>query len=221
MPDREPLDVLEAIHSTRAMRYFRPDPIPDEVLWEILDAAIRGPTGGNAQNWGWLVIRDPEIKRQMEDIYRPGLVQAYGGERDGDEQPAGGAIEQSPVGLDARNRRSVIHLAEHFAEVPVIIAAVLSGLGDREAPGDGGGIFGAVQNLMLAARAHGLGSVLTGAGSAEGVRDRLNLPEDARVMAVIPMGYPSQGNFSQPRRRPLEEVVHWDSWGLQHDRPEA
>ena len=213
MPNREPLDVLEAIHSTRAMRYFKPDPIPDEVLWEILDAAIRGPTGGNVQNWGWLVIRDPEIKRQMEDIYRPSLVRAYGGERDGDEQ--------GPVGLDARNRRSVVHLAEHFAEVPVIIAAVLSGLGDPEAPGAGGGIFGAVQNLMLAARAHGIGSVLTSSGSAEGVRDRLNLPEDARVMAVIPMGYPSQGNFSQPRRRPLEEVVHWDSWGSQHDRPRA
>lgn len=221
MPDREPLDVLEAIHSTRAMRYFKPDPIPDEVLWEILDAAIRGPTGANVQNWGWLVIRDPELKRQMAETYSVGIIQAYGGERDGDEQRDGGDGERTPVGLNARDRRSVVHLAEHFAEVPVLIAAVLSGVRDGEGPGAGGGIYGAVQNLMLAARAHGLGSVLTGAGSAEAVRERLGLPEDTRVMAVIPMGYPSQGNFSQPRRRPVQEVVHWDSWGRQHNRPEA
>ena len=227
MPDREPLDVLEAIHSTRAMRYLKPDPIPDEVLWEILDAAIRGPTGGNVQNWGWLVIRDPKLKRQMADIYRGGIVQSYGYERFGEEQLAdgerivGAGIEHGDVGIDERNRRSVIHLAEHFAEVPVIVVAVLRGVADGRGPGAGGGIYGAVQNLMLAARAHGLGSVLTSSDSAEGLRERLGLPEDARVMAVIPMGYPSRRNFSQPRRRPVEEVAHWDFWGRQHDRPES
>ena len=64
MPDREPLDVLDAIHSTRAMRYLKPDPIPDDLLWAILDAAIRGPTGGNTQGWGWVVVSSESICAQ-------------------------------------------------------------------------------------------------------------------------------------------------------------
>jgi len=218
MADREVLDVLDAIHSTRAMRYFKPDPIPEDVLWEILDAAIRGPTGANSQSWGWIVIRDTELKRQLGDQYREFIRRAYGYDRVTDEELDAVSIESGSVGIDARNRRSVVHLGEHLAEAPVLIAATSTGITDRQSPGAGGGIFGAIQNLMLAARSFGIGSVLTGGQGIESMRENLRLPEDAVVMAVIPMGYPSQGNFSEPRRRPVEEVVHWDLWGSHQDR---
>ena len=65
MADEPTISALEAIHSTRAIRRFKPDPIPEDVLWAILDAAIRGPTGANRQNWGWVVVRDAEAKRQI------------------------------------------------------------------------------------------------------------------------------------------------------------
>ena len=207
MADRPPLDVLEAIHSTRAMRYLSPEPIPDGVIWEILDAAIRAPTGGNEQGWGWLVIRDPETKRQMAEGYRAGIASSYGYDVVSDEK-----LPTGDTGIDARNRRAVVHLAENYADVPVFVAAILTGVGPDAGPGTGGGIYGAVQNLALAARAHGIGTVLTTGGITEAVRDRLGLPANARVMAVLPLGYPARGSFSQPRRRPVEEVVHWDRW---------
>ena len=227
MPEREPLDVLDAIHSTRAMRYLKPDPIPDEVLWAILDAAIRGPTGGNNQGWGWLVVRDPELKRQIAEGYWAMLSRIYGYERFSDEELAGGrrilgrAVQEGETGIDARNRRAVIHLAEHFAEAPVIVAPVIenaAGGRDTRAGGAalGSSIYGAVQNLMLAARAHGIGSVFTwGLDETSGFTELFGLPETARVMCLVPLGYPARGAFSQPRRQAVETVVHWDRWGRQ------
>ncbi len=69
MSVREPLDVLDAIQSTRAQRYLKPQAIPEPVLWKILDAAVRGPTGGNNQGWAWIVIRDPAIKQAIATVY--------------------------------------------------------------------------------------------------------------------------------------------------------
>jgi nitroreductase len=85
----------------------------------------------------------------------------------------------------------------------------------------GANIFGAVQNLMLAARAHGLGSTLTmlhRQREAE-VAALLGLPDDARALALIPLGYPESGRFFRARRRPVETVVYWDRWGGSRDRP--
>lgn len=232
MSEREPLDVLDAIHSTRAQRYLKPAPIPQDVLWEILDAAVRGPTGGNSQGWAWVVIRDEAIKQEIGRVYEDRLMRAYGPGRISDEELGGGRItrggvEQGEVGIDVRNRRGVVHLAEHFAEAPVIVAPVLveAGRGEdsrRAGAGMGSSIYGAVQNLMLAARAFDIGSVFTwGLDETSGLNELLGLPDDARVMCLIPLGYLERGRFSQPRRRPLGEVVHWDRWGEQSDAPAA
>ena len=232
MPKREPLDVIEAIHSTPARRYLKPDPIPDEVLWELLDAAIRGPTGGNSQQWGWLVVRDPDTKRQIAEWYRPALEAAYGHDRAGREEPTGGrrlqggtpAVEASNVGIDASNRRAVLHLAKHIGEAPVLVFPVLRGATPDGCPPGGGSIYGAVQNLMLAARAHGVGSVFTGGPAFSDrfpINELLGLPEDAVVMATIPLGYPARGRWAQPKRRPVEEVTHWERWGEQRERKGA
>ena len=231
MPEREALDVLDAIHSTRAQRYLKPDPIPEAVLWEILDAAVRGPTGGNNQGWAWLVIRDTATKQEIGRAYEARIKGAYGYERVSDEalgtaRITRGGVREGAVGIDAHNRRGVVHLAEHFAEAPVIVAPVLVEAGATEdtrraGAGLGSSIYGAVQNLMLAARAFGVGSVFTwGLDETSGFNELLGLPEDARVMCLIPLGYLAQGRFSQPRRRPLGEVVHWEHWGEQTVRPE-
>ncbi|MCY3506492.1 MAG: nitroreductase family protein [Chloroflexi bacterium] len=233
MPDREPLDVLDAIHTTRAQRFLKPDPIPEDVIWEILDAAVRGPTGGNQQGWGWVVIRDQETKDAIAKVYSERLLSSYGYERVSDEELGAaritrGGIAEGEIGIDARNRRGVVHLAEHFAEVPVIVAPVMqtaARMSDntrRSGAGLGGSIYGAVQNLMLAARAFDIGTVMTWTLDEDsGVNELLGLPENAFVMALIPLGYLEKGRFSQARRRPLGEVVHWDRWGEQQDAPES
>ena len=81
LPETEPLGVLEALHSTPSRRFLSPEPIPDEVIWAILDAAVRGPSGGNQQGWGWVVVTDPAIKSRVGEWYREGWDAAYGRRR--------------------------------------------------------------------------------------------------------------------------------------------
>ena len=83
MADRpEPLPVLDALHSTPARRYLSTEPVPDEIIWALLDAAIRGPTGGNRQGWGWVVVTDPAIKQPVAEWYLAGWAAAYGRRRE-------------------------------------------------------------------------------------------------------------------------------------------
>ncbi len=212
MPDPDQLTVLEAIHSTPARRYLKPDPIPDEVLWEILDAAIRGPSGGNQQGWGWVIVTDPAIKQQIQGWYLEGWNRAYGTRRE--------AIMADPegAGLGRRNFLSAEHLAHHLAEAPVWVIPVLRNA--VRGPRSGSSVYGAVQNLMLAARAHGVGATLTTlyAGHEDEVRGLLGLPDDAMTMGLIPLGYPARGRWAQPKRRPVAEVTHWGGWGLHRGR---
>jgi len=204
VPERESLDLFDALHSTRAMRYLKPDPIDDEVLWEILDAAIRGPTGGNQQGWSWIVVRDAEVKRQIAAWYLEGWERSYGQRRE--------AIlaDESEAGLGKVNFLSAEHLANNLADAPVWVFPVAHGGGRA-----GSSIYGAVQNLMLAARAYGIGSTLTSLyqGHEDDVRELLGLPEGAQTMALIPLGYPARGKFSQPKRHPVDEVTHWERYG--------
>ncbi len=236
MTTREPIDVVDAIFSTRSMRYLKPDPIPDEVIWDLLDAAIRGPTGGNMQQWAWIVVTDRDKKRTIAEWYRQAIMRGYGDRLDETTGAArvlgrGGTVEgSSTIGLDRGNLLSVIHLAEHFAEVPVLVYGVLP---DRRRPAPdldtaymngvlaAGPILGAVQNLMLTARAYGIGSVLNGGGAGghhEELRRLLGLPESALICACVALGYPAKGSFSTPKRQPIEEATHWEAWGQQKPR---
>ncbi|MPZ99566.1 MAG: nitroreductase [Dehalococcoidia bacterium] len=214
MPQREHIELFDAMHSTRAMRYLKPDPIPDEVLWDILDAAIRGPSGGNAQGWGWVVVRDAEVKRQIAEWYREGWQASYGTRREQILSDPDGA------GLGRANYLSAEHLAEHLEEAPVWVIPVLRNAATRPNPRAGSSIYGAVQNLALAARGYGIGATLTSlyAGHEDDTKRLLGIPEDALTMALIPLGYPARGQFSQPKRRPVEEVTHWERWGEQKGR---
>ena len=109
----QPLSALEALHSTPSRRYLAPDPIPDDVLWAILDAAIRGPSGGNRQQWGWVVLTDQAVKEQVAGWYRANWDAAYGQYRD--RILAGeGTSDISP-----REFLGAEHLAHHLEEAPV------------------------------------------------------------------------------------------------------
>ena len=216
-PAPEPLTVLEALHSTPARRYLAPDPIPDDVLWEILDAAIRGPSGGNTQYWGWVVVTDQDVKDRVAAWYRDNWEAAYGARREEILNPAA----ESPRGLTPRGFLGAEHLAHHLHEAPVWVFAVLRGAAGATSPRVGSSIYGAVQQLCLAARAYGIGTSLTTlyGGHEDELRELLGLPPDALTMALIPMGYPAKGRWAQPRRRPVEQVVHWNRWDEKRPRP--
>jgi nitroreductase len=212
----QPLTVLEALHSTPSRRYLSPEPIPDDVLWQILDAAIRGPSGGNAQHWGWVVVTDQEVKDRVAAWYRDNWQAAYGSRR-----AEILSADVSPGGLTPRGFLGAEHLANHIQEAPVWVFPVLRGAAGATSPRVGSSIYGAVQQLCLAARAYGIGTSLTTlyGGHEDELRALLGLPDDALTMALIPMGYPAQGRWAEPKRRPVDEVVHWNRWGATHARP--
>lgn len=208
MPELE-IPLLEALHSTPARRYLSPEPIGDDVIRAILDAAIRGPNGGNTQRWAWIVLRDPEVKKRIAGFYREGWEGSYGKLRE-----VMRSRPESADGMGPANFRAGDHLAAHIEEAPVWVFPVLLGAAQSANPRLGASIYGAVQQLMLAARAYGVGSVITTlySGHEAEVRELLGLPEDALTMALVPLGYPSKGRWAQPKRKPLEEVVFFDKY---------
>jgi nitroreductase len=208
--DPSAISLIEALHSTPSRRYLSAEPIPDDVLWAILDAAVRGPTGGNRQAWGWVVVTDAGIKKQIARWYREGWQRAYGHRRAEILESA-----ESDTGMSRRAFLAAEHLAEHVEDAPVWIFPVLQNAADSVNPRLGSSIYGAVQQLILAARAYGIGTTLTSlyVGHEDEVRELLGLPPDALTMALLPLGYPQRGRWAEPKRQPVEGVVHWGQWG--------
>ncbi len=203
------MDVFEAIYTTRAMRRLKPDPVPDDLVWKVLDAAIRAPSGGNRQPWNFIIIRDPETKRQIAEWYLDSWKKSYG--------PLREAAMASPA--TAKTFASADYLANHLAEVPVLIIATVNMAGVAPVSPPGASIYPAVQNLMLAARALGLGTALTTLHRAheQEVKDLLGIPEGVETMCLIPLGWP-RGKFGQGQRIPVEKVTYWDRWGATRER---
>jgi len=139
--DGQPLSALEALHSTPSRRYLAPDPIPDDVLWAVLDAAIRGPSGGNRQQWGWVVVTSQEVKDRVAIWYRENWEAAYGQYR---ERILAGDAD-SP--MSPRGFLGAEHLAHHLEEAPVWVFPVLRHAADTKSPRVGSSIYGAIQQL--------------------------------------------------------------------------
>lgn len=210
----EEIGLFEAIYTQKAMRRLRPGPVPDELVRKTIDAAIRAPSGGNRQPWNFVVIRDPETKSAIADYYKRSWDASYGA------MPPD-ALERMDEQA-RRNYRSARYLAEHLAEVPVLILVCL-----RNAPPPGtpdvvrashyGSIFPAVQNLMLAARGLGLGTALTTLHRAyeREIKELLGIPENVETVALIPMGWP-RGRFGPAARLPVEKVTYYERWGATH-----
>ena len=205
----EEIGLFEAIYTQRAIRRLKPDPVPEPLIRRLIDAAIRAPSGGNRQHWAFIVIREPETKRQIAAWYLDAWNRTYGAipQEERDAMPE----------AMRRTYRSAEHLAHHMAEVPGLIlvcAREAAPAGGAMAAGHYGSIFPAVQNLLLAARGLGLGATLTTLHKLheEEVKQLLGIPDEAETIALIPVGYPL-GKYGPNTRRPVEEVTHWERWG--------
>ena len=201
-------DLFETMENCRAMRRLKPDPVPDELVAKILRAGISAPSGGNTQKWRFLVIKDRKIKEGVQVIYKRAFDEWIGPRYLTSEPPPGVTKEQY-----LRQHAAVSYLTDHFHEAPVWIVACLED-GANPNRSAGASIYPAVQNILLAARALGLGATLTTRHTmyAAEVDAILGLPENVTALAIVPIGYPDSG-FSRVRRGPIEDVVYRDRWG--------
>lgn len=196
--------LFEIMRTTRSMRRLMPDPIPDALLRQLLEAGTCAANGGNMQTWRFLVISDPAIKAAAGGWYRKAWHEIVG-PRYRSAAPAPGNTPER----FARMLSAAEYLADHIHEAPVWIVPCAPG--PRNA---GSSIFPAVQNILLACRALGLGCTLTTlhVNFEQDIEAAMGLPEDVHSYAILPIGYPL-GNFGPVRRAPLESVVYQDRWG--------
>ena len=210
------MDVFEALYTTRAMRRVSEDPIPDDVLKQMIDAGIRAPSGSNRQGWKFIVVNDPEIKNQLGDLYREAwdfyVKEFYGGTSD---LGASNVLDDEKADQVVRITKSATWLSENFHKVPAMFV-VLS----RNDP-TGSSIFPAIWSLMLAGRAHGVGTCLTtvlGMFKPQQAFKILNIPSDKgwKIDAVVTAGYPL-GKWGVAKRTPVDEVTYLNTWGNETD----
>lgn len=201
------MNLNEALYTTRAMRRVKPDPVPQGVLARVLDAAIRAPSGGNAQNWRMVVVDDPEVRAGLGPVYREAYRHLqenfYAGRR--------AAAEEAGDDAALRVMRSSDWLAEHFETVPLWLMFFT-----RNDP-TGSSIYPAVWNAMLAARGEGVGTCLTtilGNFQSDAVFDLLEVPVDKgwQLAAAVSCGYPL-GRWGLAKRAPAEQVSYANRWG--------
>jgi nitroreductase len=209
-PIKFDMSLEDAMLTQRAIRRLKPDPVDDALVLKLIELALKAPTGSNAQNWEFIVVRDPAVKAKLGKYNRQAW-NIYGGigrrmaTRQGDPKML--------KILDA-----VHWQAEHFEEVPVIVVACLRQVIPIWPPSATaslyGSIFPSVQNLLLAARAAGLGAALITLPlwSRFLARRALGLPFSIAPCAVIPLGWP-KGKYGPTTRRPVGEVVSLDRYG--------
>ena len=206
------MPLVEAMLTQKAVRRVRPDPVDDAVVRRCLELATQAPTGGNANNWAFIVVRDAQVKAALARQYRRAWA-VYG--RAG-QRLRGGDEQMSKV------MKSVQWQVDHFEEIPVLVICCLRG-GSKvpllpsppvAASSHYGSIYPAVQNLLLAARAVGLGASLITLPlwSHTVARRVLRLPLQVEPCCIVPMGWPI-GRYGPKERRGVEEVVHHDRWG--------
>jgi len=210
------MPLLDAMMTQRAVRRVYPDPVDDALILKCIELALRAPTGANGQNWEFIVVKDRAVIKKLARRYRQGWKFSYGGllQRAGDRDEA---------------LAKVIHAAEwqvdHFTEIPVLVVACLR-LTVREGrvpyslmphaalSGYWGSIYPSVQNLLLAARAMGLGASLITLPlwRVTLARKILGLPRSVTPCCVVALGWP-RGRYGSTTRRPVEEVTHLDGYG--------
>jgi nitroreductase len=229
------IGLFEAMYSARAMRRLKPDPVPEHLITRVLDAAIRAPSGGNAQNWIFIVVRDEDKRRQLGAIYR----------KASDEVSEIYAARGRPAHMTQaqydRFMAAGAYLWDHLGDAPVILVPCLTA---REMPPRaslppfvqarydehlayqaqirGASIYPAVQNIILACRALGLGTLITTNHVLyeDEVRKLLRLPENAFTFALMPVGFPT-GRYGPLVRKPVSEVTYADTWGKDWPPPEG
>ena len=195
----------DAIHNCRAMRRLKSDEVPEELLIRLVDAANQAPSGSNSQKARWVVVRDAAVKKQLADLNR---LHAEPYIQPNLENPAS---EKQKRMLDA-----VVWQMAHMHEIPALIVACfdypekVEGLGVYRGAGS---VWPGIQNLLLTARALGLGAAPTTLAlrDQDAVRAALKLPETFAALCLIPVGYP-MGRFGPVSRKPVSEIMRFDHW---------
>ena len=205
MTDSAPLSLLEGLATTRAIRRYTDDPVPDDDLATILWHAGRAPSGSNRQPFRFLVLRDGEraaaAKRMLGDAFRAGWT----------------AKREADGYRPSRFAASMQRYVDRFEQTPVVVLVCLERY-RRPSPYEGASVYPACQNLLLAARALGYGGALTmwHLGVEDELRSLLDIPQEAALSACITLGVP-EGRHGPVQRKPLGEVVFDDGWGHHAD----
>lgn len=210
------MPLVDAMMTQRAVRRVRPDPVDDAVVLRCIELALRAPTSSNGQNWEFVVVKDARIKKKLAKRYRQGWSLYYH------------AVIRRVAARDqsmAKTARAIQWQVDHFTEIPVLVVACLRlGVRDGRVPfvpmirivesGHYGSIYPSVQNLLLAARAMGLGACLINLPlwSVTSARRILNLPHAVIPYCIVPLGWP-RGRYGPTTRKPVTEVTHLDTYG--------
>ena len=205
------MDVYEALYTTRAMRRVKPDAIPIAVQEKILDAAVRAPSGGNMQNWRFMLVDDRAVIAKLAPIYHECLGNLWVTIYKDALEKANADPEDPESAQFLRVQRSAQHLADHFAEYPLLLFSFC------QYDPTGGSIFPATWSAMLAARAEGIGASLTtvmGFFKGPDVLEILGVPADQGwiMSSCVTFGYPT-GRWGVAPRRPVHEVSYRNQWG--------
>ena len=212
------INVYEAMSTLRAVRRLRPDPIPDEVLYRVLQAAVWAPTGGNTQPWRIVVVKDPQKRQALQELYQPAWQRFSATYSKGIESLPENEREKKKRTLKASDT-----LADNFHLSPVILmfcynpslmAITDAGLGRPSVVG-GGSVYPAVQNALLACRAEGLGCTITTllCLHEKEVKQLLEIPDDWYTCAAVPIGYPVGRGHGPITRQSVEDMAYLDGWG--------
>ena len=209
---REPTDdVWEAIYTQRAIRYWEERPVPRALLEQVIEAASKAPSGSNTQPWIFVVIDDRAKLDEIAALMR-GFFEAA--------EPIRNLISAGEKSEDKSERLMLKGAKQFFTKLeraPAIIIPCLyqvaSPTPDPASLLAGSSIYMAVQNLMLSARALGLGTLMTTAHAMiePNLREMLSLPDDAHPVALIPIGF-AGANFGPTKRKGVDEVLRWNSW---------
>lgn len=197
------MEALEALETARAMRYLKPDPVPEDVLERLVWAATRASSPGNSQGWEFVVVRDRATKERLGAAVRERM---------------GAGIAQMPAesGMQRRMLAGAAHLLEHFADVPAWIVICGRKVYPPQAPSEAmvwSTVYPAGQNLVVAARALGLGATFTTfhLAAEAAFRRELGIPEEVLLGVTVAVGHPARAH-GPVKRRPVAEVLHWDRW---------
>jgi len=209
--DQQPVSLYEGLLTTRAIRRYRADRVPDEALRDILFAASRAPSGSNRQPFRFLVLTEGPNAGRAKALIASAARRIWSAKATGDGYDRGSGSEQgSPK---ARMAATMDRYVADFESVPVLILPCLVRY-RPPAPTEGASVYPAVQNLLLAARALGYGGVITNfhAPVEAKLRHLLGIPDGTLVAATVTLGVP-EGSHGPVRRRPLSELVYAEAWG--------
>lgn len=202
--------LLEGLATTRAIRRYADEAIPDHVLRDMLFAATRAPSGSNRQPFRFVVLTDSARARQAKTLIADSARQIWEEKRTNDRYDEGSGTD--PTSPKARMARTMQSYVDNFHRAPCLILPCLVRY-RAQTPAEGASIYPAVQNLLLAARGLGYGGVITGFHSRVDARLKtlLGIPAEVFITCTLTLGKP-QGKHGPVRRRPMSELVYGDQW---------